>query len=320
MPTSTLEFRRPAAEFRPAPKANPREARCPFSGAMSDGQALRTVHDWMRNALHCAAGRREFNRGRYMIEIASRNTVASIADRFQERLQNADATACLFVFNEPALYPGRADVATAFGYLASQMEPISNLPARQLKDGAPLTTSMRLTCPVTNQLTVYDDFECIAFCPQSDDRDDALYDPLLYAPLPAVNMSSDVFAFSRFVADSALTALGKPVYEVEDAEARRLFLEKCVERWHRVAVSIINTFERVTDTSICPVHVTKDGTHWIAAHKDPAFAETRKEVHSHELPTVYGYRIIDRWLEYFDDRKPYRANGLARDGVPAKSI
>lgn len=320
MPTLNLEARQPPAAYRPAPATKPHESRCPYSGAMSDGQALQTVHDWMRNALHCAAGRREFNRGRYMIEIATRKTVPSILDGFQESLQNGDATACLYVFNEPALYAGRADVAAAFGYLATQMEPISSLPARDLKNGAPLTTSMRLTCPVTNQLTVYDDFECIAFCPQSDNREDPLYDPLLFAPLPAVNMSSDVFAFSRFVADSALTALGKPVYEEENAKVRRAFLEKCVQRWHRVAVSIINAFERVTDTNLCPVHVTDDGKHWIAAHKDPAFAEMRKEVHSHELPTVYAYRIIDRWLEYFDDRKPYRANGLARDGVPTKSI
>lgn len=320
MAIPTLESHRPRADFRPAAATNPREARCPFSGAMSDGQALRTVHEWMRRALHCAAGRREFNRGRYMVEMATRATVPSIRDRFRQRLQNGETTACLYVFNEPSLYPGRADVATAFAYLADQMEPISNLPARQLKDGAPLTTSMRLTCPVTNQITVYDDFECIAFCPQSDDRDDPLYDPLLFAPLPAVNMSSDVFAFSRFVADSALTALGRPVWEIEDAETRRVFLEKCVERWHRVAVSIIQAFERATDTGLCPVHVTDDGKHWIAAHKDPAFAEMRKEVHSHELPAIYAYRIIDRWLEYFDDRKPYRANGLARDGIPTTAV
>ncbi|GAB4357470.1 MAG: hypothetical protein Kow0026_17810 [Oricola sp.] len=320
MPQMNLETRRPPVGYRPAPDAAPREARCPFTGAMSDGQAMQTVRDWMRTALHCAAGRREFNRGRYMIEIATRNTVPAIRDRFRERLQNGEVTACLYIFNEPSLYAGRADVATAFEFLANQMEPISRLPARELKNGAPLTSSMKLTCPVTNQPTVYDDFECIAFCPQSNDREDPLYDPLLYTPLPAVNMSSDVFAFSRFVADSAMTALGKPVYEVDDAETRRVFLEKCVERWHRLAVSIIQAFERATDTSLCPVHVTGDGRHWIAGHKDPAFAETKKEVHSHELPTVYAYRIIDRWLQYFDDRKPYRANGLARAGIPAKSI
>ena len=223
----------------------------------------------------------------------------------------------LYVFNNPAHYKGRSSVADAFSYLAEEMEPIGTVPAEKLAKGAALTNAIRLRCPVTNQVAVFDDFECIAFCPQSDDRDDPLYDPLLYAPFTAVNMSSDVYAFSRFVADSALApaGLGKSVYEEKDVAKIAAFFDQCVERWHRVAMSIIERFEAATDTALCPVHVTAERTHWIAGHKDPAFAEDRKEAHSHELPVIYGKRLVQRWLDFFQDERPFDVGGLARDGV-----
>jgi hypothetical protein len=196
------------------------------------------------------------------------------------------------------------------------MAVISDHSAAALANGAPLTNTIRLRCPVTNQLTLFDDFECIAFCPQSDDKADLLYDPLMFAPYPSVNISSDVYGFSRFVSDSALAAWDKPVYEETDIKRIANLFERCVDRWQRVAAATIGNFEAVTDTSLCPVHVTPDKTHWIAAHKDPAFAEQKKEVHRHELPILYATRITERWLRFFTGKMAYDAAGLARDGVP----
>ena len=269
----------------------------------------------MKNELKCAAGRREFNRGRYMIEIANEATVETILGNFKRELGLGNTTACLMVFNSARHYSGRSNVAQAFHFLAEQVASISNVPPDVLIQGNALSISLDLVCPVTNQMTTFEDFECIAFCPQSGDVNDPLYDPLMYAPFPAVNIASDVYGFSRFVAEAAQAHFGKPAYEVTDFERLGIFFSQCVDRWHRLAVSIIGAFAESTNISLCPVHVAKDNQHWIAAHKDPAFAEIKKEQHIHELPNIYATRIVDSWLDYLVYNRPYSTAGFSRDGA-----
>ena len=281
-----------------------------------DAQVLVEIKKWMARELHCIAGRREYSRGRYMIRNASKGTVETIFEKYTTLVARGEVVACLMVFNDNRFYQGCSDTGTAFYFLAEQMATISDISPVALANGASLTKAARLRCPVTNQLTLFDDFECIAFCPQSAEKADPLYDPLMYAPYPCVNISSDVYAFSRFVGDSALAAWNKPVYEETDIERIATLFERCIDRWQRVAVAIIRNFEANTDTSLCPVHVTPDNGHWIAAHKDPAFAEQKKEVHQHELPVLYANRITERWLRFFKEKKTYDAAGLAREGVP----
>ncbi|MEZ5811911.1 MAG: hypothetical protein R3D45_10915 [Rhizobiaceae bacterium] len=288
--------------------------------ARSDVEIIDAMKAWMARDLPCVAGRREYSRGRYMVRNASRMSVPMILADYKAALARGEAVACLFVFNDVRFYEGRADTAETFHFLAQQMELIAGVSACELANGAALTTAIELRCPVTGQTTVFDDFECIAFCPQSDNRADPLYDPLMYAPYPCVNMSSDVYAFSRFVADSALAAWRKPVREESDIDRIARLFEVCVDRWQRVATRTIANFADITDTSLCPVHVTADQTHWIAKHKDPAFAEQKKEVHSHELPVLYGERITKRWLDFFGGANDYVAAGLARDGRPVSPM
>ena len=88
------------------------------------------------------------------------------------------------------------------------------------------------------------------------------------------------------------------------------------DRWHRIAVKTIDNFAAATDTTICPVHRTADDRYWIAAHRDPAFAESTKIVHRHELPVIYASRIAQRWLEHFSGKTTYHASGLAQAGLP----
>ena len=282
-----------------------------------DSVVLQEMHDWMTSTLPCVAGRREVNRKRYMVRLATRDTVASIFREYQSEIAAGNTVACFFVFNNAQYYEGGASVSKAFHFLAHQMEPISGVSSSYLANGAALTNSMELYCPVTNLKTVFDDFECIAFCPQSNDKDDPLYDPLLATPYTGVNLSSDVYAFSRFVSDSTQTFLGHPAWEEKDINKLEKLFNICVERWQRVAVTTINNYETLTDTSLCPVHVTKDQKHWIAGHKDPAFAEQIKEVHKHELPVLYAKRMTAGWLDYFRDGRVYTASGMARDGLPA---
>ena len=71
----------------------------------------------------------------------------------------------------------------------------------------------------------------------------------------------------------------------------------------------------LSQPSICPVHLSAEQDQWIADHKDPAFAEQIKEVHTHELPILYGQRIAGKWLEYFLEKQEYSATGIARAGI-----
>ena len=281
----------------------------------SDAEILADVHDWMRSKLHCVAGRREFNRGRYMIEVVGARTIPQIFEDFTKRLQNDEAIACLLVFNEPRFYDKRGNTSGAFYYLAEQVACLGNVSPFDLANGEALSNTVRLRCPVTNQVTDYDDFECIAFCPQSNDEADPLYDPLMASPYPCVNISSDVFAFSKFVDDSAKNFLGKPVHAEQDLARVEDLFGRCVERWQRVATTTIKNFAAATNTNICPVHLSEDQTHWAAAHKDPAFAEQEKVVHHHELPILYGSRIVAEWLAFFKGEQDYSATGLAREGT-----
>lgn len=281
----------------------------------SDHEVLQEVSLWMDSQLPCVAGRREFKRGKYMIRVASRDNVTSIFQEFVQALNSEEAVACLFVFNESEFSYGNTSVFDAFVFLAKQMESLSSIPAEQLASGAALTNSLELKCPITGTNTVFDDFECIAFCPQSNDPEDPLYDPLLAMPFPAVNLSSDMYAFSKFVSDEVKKMTGLLPYEIKDAAVLEPLFHRCIARWQRVAVATIDRYETLTNTRRCPVHVTSDQTHWIAAHKDPAFAEAVKEVHKHELPILYGTRIVESWLDYFRTGKAHDAKGLARDGL-----
>lgn len=282
--------------------------------AKSDTVVLEESREWFGNCLPCVAGRREFNLGRYEVAIARRETVTSVFETFRKQLSNYEKVACLFVFNDERFYEGRADAHSAFRFLAGQMQPLTTTPAERLVDGAALTTAIALKCPVTGVQTVFDDFECIAFCPQSHDQDDPLYDPLMSAPYPSVNMSSDVFAFSLFVRDTAHILLNSEIASVRDISILAPFFDVCINRWHKIASRTIRNFQAITDTSKCPVHITADGDHWLAAHQDPAFAETAKVAHLHELPNIYARRVVARWLRHFEGIETYQAGGLAYAG------
>lgn len=300
------------AALRPPIQCPPRT--CPADW-QSDEEVLDEILRWFRKCLRCAAGRREFNRGRYMVEIATEGTLSSIYEAFVTSLRSYRHTACLFVFNAPEFSSDKVDARSTFRFLAEQMARLGRSNPEELANGGALSKTITLECPVTGVETEFDDFECIAFCPQSDDIDDPLYDPLMAAPHPCVNLSSDVFAFSYFVRESSLTKFGRPPYEVADLSTLAPFLYECVERWHRIAKATIENFAAVTDTSRCPVHLTAGGDHWVAAHRDPAFAETSKIPHRHELPIIYASRICDAWIEHFSGTNAYSASGLARAGI-----
>lgn len=287
----------------------------PSASRLTDTQALMNIRTWMLDELPCIAGRREIVKNRYIIEIATRNSVPKLFQNYSKALKQGKAIACLLIFNEHEYMSLNKSVGEVFYFLAEQMQRISKVSTKALATGSCLSKKIKLSCPVTGLLTEYDDFECIAFCPQSNNPDDPLYDPLMALPFPAVNISSDMFAFSNFVADMVKQRHQKTVIELSaDQIATEEILYSCVQQWQRMAVKTIQNYEAITDTSLCPIHLNNNRDKWIAGHKDPAFAEQIKEPHTHELPVLYGTRIVEKWLSYFYDGKTFSAAGLARDG------
>lgn len=282
---------------------------------LTDDDALAYIRTWMLDELPCIAGRRETIKNRYMIEIASRATIPTLFKSYCRALDNRQAIACLLIFNNTEFMNYAKSVSEVFYFLAEQMQRISRVSTKALATGSCLTKEITLCCPVTGVLTNYDDFECIAFCPQSNNPDDPLYDPLMALPFPAVNISSDMFAFSNFVADMVKQRHQKTVVELSaDQDKTEETLYYCVEQWQRMAVKTIQNYETITDTSLCPIHLNEQQDQWVAGHKDPAFAEQVKEPHTHELPVLYGKRIVEEWLSFFYKGKAFSASGLARDG------
>ncbi len=287
------------------------------SSTLSDTQALMYMRNWLLEDLPCIAGRREVLKKRYMIEIASQATVPDIFKNYCHKLKEGKTIACLLVFNNADYMRDSKSVSQVFYYLAEEMQKISKVSARALANGECLTKKVTLKCPVTGIMTEYDDFECIAFCPQSNNPDDPLYDPLMALPFPAVNISSDMFAFSNFVADMVYQRHKTSVVGLSaDKEQTEATLNHCVMQWHRIASKTIKNYEALTDTTLCPVHLNDTNDQWVAGHKDPAFAEQFKEAHTHELPILYGTRIVKEWLKFFYHNGKFSASGLARDGEP----
>lgn len=281
----------------------------------SDSDVIETVTHWFRNGLPCLAGRREFNKHRYMVRVGHPGRIMPVIAEFEAGLMAGRVTACFIAFDPPAKLAS-APAGSVFRWLADAMSGVSDNDARALSSGASLSLVFTLECPVTGEVTCFDDFECIAFCPQSADLSDPLYDPLMYAPVPAVNISSDVYAFSVFVRDASLMTFGVSPRCVSDQQALFDLFHDCARRWHALAIRTIDKFaSTVVDAKRCPVHVTPDRLHWVACHRDPAFAETSKMQHVHELPALYADRICDAWIAHFTQGITYKASGLARAGL-----
>ena len=76
-----------------------------------------------------------------------------------------------------------------------------------LISGKTLAHGIEVPCPVTGKDTIYEFFS-VAFCKNSGNPRDPLYDPSLGAPFTAINTTSDAFAFARLVHDQAMRAVG----------------------------------------------------------------------------------------------------------------
>ena len=266
-------------------------AHCPFhsSGADFDFQ------HWLQRDLMCSAGKREFRLGRYHVATVRNGAdYAREAETFFAGVRDHSRTGFLAVVDDRGRrYANAEEELRTLGVLMQEAGLCENADA--VVDGETISIEFEVECPVTGLQTTYSFFP-VAFCRGSSNVDDPLYDPSLSAPFIGVNMTSDAFAFACLVRDQCIRLYGSKPEELTCIHAARKLFQHSVTTWQNMSVNTITSYNK---RAACPeraVHLSDDRKSWLAPHNDPVFAETRKEMHAHEMPVIYAQNLCDSWL------------------------
>jgi len=273
--------------------------KCPFPHAKAGA-----FQNWLETGLQCMAGKREFRLGRYDVAfVQGGQDFAAAMASFRAAVGEHAKTGFLAIFGEDGQCDTVEDELRLLG-AAMRDAGLTDDPLA-LVQGKTLSTPIDVACPVTGEQTIYQFFS-VAFCRNSANPNDPLYDPSLSAPFTAVNTTSDAFAFARLVSDQATRAFGRPVYAMKhDRDAVELLFRRCVTAWQNLSVSTITNYSRVALDPARGVHLSEDRKHWFAAHNDPVFAELKKCPFQHEMPITYAARLTAKWSANLFDGKPY---------------
>lgn len=270
------------------------------------------VEEWLQaGGLQCSAGKREFRLGRYLVtRFRSGAEFNAGMDEFRRQVAEGNKTGflALFVHDGPR---DQAAVDEVKRLGAVMQEAGMTDDAGALIEGKTLSTTIEVPCPVTGKDSAYEFFS-VAFCQNSGNPYDPLYDPSLSAPFTAVNTTSDAYAFARLVHDQCVRIHGCAPHElVHDRDALELLFRRCVTAWQNMSATTITNYSRVSVDPARAVHLSEDRTRWFAAHNDPVFAEMEKCPHAHEMPITYAARLTAKWSANLFDGKPYEPS---RDG------
>lgn len=278
------------------------------------------LQDWFKRSLGCVAGRREFSSDRYfVVEVRQLSDVVAGWRHFVRALERRETVACLYVIPRIDGIVAHETVTTkssaldALTAVSEVMSVLSDQSPEFLLHGGQLNFVLHLDCPITGMRTAFFDFDAVAFVPQAQDPADALYDPLMAAPVPMVNINSDIYGFSMFTRDHALARFDCEVVQLTKRERRYLF-SHAAESWQRMAERTIDNYAQIVDQKLCPTYLTAERDGWIANHKDPAFAETEKKPYLHEMPVHYARRVIEAWDEYFEHGVAVDYRGVSVEG------
>ena len=309
-PSATAFFRQEAkAETAPA-------SRCPFH----QQQPTETFETWLETGLRCTAGKREFRLGRYYVaHFRTGRDYASALMDFRAQVAKHQKTGFLAIFDHGAVCDTAEDELRLLG--AAMREAGLAEDETGLIGGQTLAHGIEVPCPVTGKDTIYEFFS-VAFCKNSGNPRDPLYDPSLSAPFTAVNTTSDAFAFARLVHDQAMRAWGRAPHEmVHDRDAVELLFRRCVVAWQNMSITTISNYSQVTVDPARGVHLSEDQKTWYAAHNDPVFAELAKCPHLHEMPVTYATRLCAKWSAVLFDGKEYVPSRDGQSGgVPVIEI
>jgi len=314
----------PSPPVRPFLPARNHQVQCgPARTVLSE-----ELQQWFRHCLGCVAGRREFVADRYFaVNAHNLSDIVVGWRRFLGALERREAIACLYVIRDPAevlayssdAITSGAGVRPTISALAEIMSTLSEEPPSTLVEGGALNFVINLKCPITARWTPFFDFDAVAFVPEAEDSTDPLYDPLMSAPVPMVNINSDIYAFSMFTRDQSLSRFECEIPQLTRRERHYIF-DQASTAWQRMAEMTIKNYAAKVDQRLCPTHLTEDKRSWVANHRDPAFAELEKRPFLHEMPVQYTAKIISVWESYFENgtRPQYKDIAAAGADLPSR--
>lgn len=279
-------------------------AGCPFHGPRAKFER------WLDTGLLCSAGKREFKLDRYHVAYVSTGAeYARELEFFRREVMELRKTGFLAVVEADMSSCRMAE--DELWQLGRIMRDAGLIPSvAGLVTGEVLSVPIQLPCPITGEETTYEFFP-VAFCKNSANPEDPLYDPSLSAPFAAINMTSDAFAFAILVRELTIKALHKPPHEVGEREPLETVMKRAVEIWQHMSVNTILNYNRAAGCPNRAVQLSEDRRFWLAPHNDPAFAELEKKQHAHEMPRIYAARLCEKWLSAMFDGKRLVSN---RDG------
>ncbi len=280
---------------------------------MTDKELIEKVKAWSSKC-GCVVGRREFSQNRYALYVVKKpEDVVLGFNKFVEDLKAKKVVACLFIC--PSTTTTQNSAYDEIRRLADLFTDFAGFSSEDLVNGKPLSKAIPVVCPVTNVEVLFPDFDGVAFCPQSGNIDDNLYDPLMATPIPAVNIASDIYAFSIYTRDTSLRQFKREIWELSNSDRVKLF-ETVVVNWQTMGEKTIKNYIEKTDTSRCPVYLSPENKYWYANHQDPAFAESVKALFRHDMPKVYAPKIVYEWEQYFSTGKIPVFKDTAVAGIP----
>ena len=268
-------------------------------GNLEQSMASR-LHEWLRSQIGCLFGRRSYQRGEFIVAaVHCQEDLRVVRQMFRVALLTDRKASCL-VLIEPEnqeLLAMRAACVVDYLNRYYFSDACSGSKSYRL--------CIRLRCPVTGCDVVYNDFDQVAFYPQAIDNTDPLYDPSMYCPFVAINITSDTYAFSLVVAEKSLSLYGRAPTNLTTSERAEVFSHS-LSLFQRMAERTVQNYAVQTDTALlCPIHMTFDKRFYVAPHDEAAFAEYEKVQHINEMPLVYCARIIQQWTQFFEfGRRP----------------
>jgi hypothetical protein len=277
---------------------------CPFHGQSS------RFTEWLDRGLLCSAGKREFKLDRYHVApIASGVDFARELEHFRREVLAYRKVGFLAIYaRDTSACKLAEDELWLLGTIMREAGLTPSVAA--LIGGDAIAVPFEIPCPVTGEDTTYEFFP-VAFCRNSGNPHDPLYDPSLSAPFAAINTTSDAFAFAMLVRDQTQRSLGKLPFEVGSRQALDKVMRRAVQIWQNMSVNTIQSYRRAAGGPRRAVELSEDRRFWTAPHNDPVFAELQKREHAHEMPLVYAQRLCEKWLGVMFEDQPVATN---RDG------
>jgi hypothetical protein len=275
-------------------------AGCPYHGQEKQETEFQK---WLETGLRCSAGKREFKLDRYHVAyVANGADYARELEFFRREVVDFRKTGFLAIVTaDMSSYRMAED---ELWHLGTIMRDAGLTPSvATLINGEALAVPIHLSCPVTAEEVTYEFFP-VAFCRNSANPDDPLYDPSLSGPFAAINTTSDAFAFAILVRELTMKALHRVPSEVRDREALQKVMTRATEIWQHMSINTILNYNRAAGCPHRAVQLSEDRRFWLAPHNDPAFAELQKQQHAHEMPRIYAARLCEKWMATMFEGKP----------------